>query len=181
MPPRVIKTTSPVITSEDTSVKQVPATFKLVVWEKGTTNFDMGCGKWPALFTEALARMKVTNIPYDPYHVRENEDHHKAMEHLGKKLLDTVTCNNVLNVLNEERMIANVIKHCAGVVRKGGIAYFLIYEGDGSGVAGPTSKGWQNNRKAETYVEEIQKVFPYTRRRGNLIAASDTDQTMYII
>jgi hypothetical protein len=44
-----------------------------------------------------------------------------------------------------------------------GTAYFMVYEGDGSGTGRETSSGWQNNRKTADYVGEIAQYFNASR------------------
>lgn len=158
--------------SQGTSRKQVPATFKRVAWKSGTYNFDMGCGKYPELFTHALARKGVHNLPLD---IPQGIEPQESIDYLGSHVCDTVTCNNVLNVIRSMRTRLEVIRACHGVLKSNGIAYFLIHQGDRSGVGRKTRDGWQNNKLAAKYVREIQHVFGRVKRQGNLIAACPED------
>ena len=55
--------------SAKTSIKQVPAGFKIVekyfTWYQGTKNLDIGGGKYD-LMTEELLKKGVTNLVFDP-------------------------------------------------------------------------------------------------------------------
>lgn len=61
----------------------------------------------------------------------------------------------------------------AKAIKPDGKAYFMVYEGDGSGVGRETSAGWQNNRKTADYMDEIKRYFDSVERRGKLIIASN--------
>lgn len=156
------------ITSKDTSLNQVPATFKRVAWVSGNINFDIGAGKYTK-FTEALANVGVTNYSYDPYHLTYDENKNALMKTYAKA--DTVTVNNVLNVISEQTEQLAVIKTALKAVSLNGTAYFLIYEGNKSGNGKETTKGWQWNTKAEKYVDLIKVYFSNVQRKGNLIIA----------
>lgn len=156
------------ITSKDTSLNQIPATFKRVAWVAGTINFDIGAGKYTK-FTEALGTVGVKNYSYDPYHLTHDENKNALMTTFDKA--DTVTVNNVLNVIFEQTEQLAVIKTAFSALSRNGTAYFLIYQGDKSGNGKETSKGWQWNTKAEKYVDLIKVYFINVQRKGNLIIA----------
>ena len=91
-------------TSAKTSLKQIPAGFKIVdkyfTWYQGTVNLDIGGGKYD-LMTEALKEKGVTNLVYDPYNrsMKHNADVVNTV--LRIKGVETVTIFNVLNVIRE--------------------------------------------------------------------------------
>ena len=64
-------------TSARSSIKQVPAGFKIVDkyfgWKPNTLNLDIGGGKYD-LMTEALLKKNVTNLVYDPYNRSEHHN-----------------------------------------------------------------------------------------------------------
>ena len=81
----------------------------------------------------------------------------------------------MLNVIAEPEARNNVVQQAFDSLKPGGTAYFDIYEGSRSGEGAKTSKGWQNNMKADDYLEEIQQVFPDAQRKGTMIIASKPD------
>jgi len=166
------------ITSADTSIKQVPAVFKRVNFKTGTLNFDIGCGKYPDLLTDEMRRIGVMNIGWDPYHAKSNcQINSKFIYRKGcfDERFDTVTCSNVLNVIKPLDIKHNIVELAHKLLCKNGVAYFLIYEGDKTGVGRATTKGWQNNMKANRYEKIISCHFPVYIRKGNLIAASKVE------
>ena len=141
-------------------------------WQPGTTNLDMGGGRYDNA-TEMLAEQGVTNLIFDPYN-RSEEHNRKVAQEVYSDKVDTTTCNNVLNVINTKGARSNVILQCAKALKPGGVSYFTVYEGNGSG-RGAVSKNdcWQENRKTEDYVSEIEQHYRDVKRVGKLIIASD--------
>ncbi len=160
--------------SAETSIngKQLPATFNRVEWEEGTTNADIGGGKYDNA-TAHLETKGVKNIIIDPFNrsPAHNED---AINQVRGGQTDTATVSNVLNVIKEESARAKVIAQAADAIKQDGTAYFKIYNAAGD-KAGPTQggKSWQNRRAAQTYMPEIEKSFGTVTRRGDLIEATD--------
>lgn len=160
------------ITSADTSIKQIPALFKSNVFEKrpGQRNLDIGGGKFD-LGTQHLAEHHgVESHVYDPFN-RSEEHNASVLRKFARKKADSVTAANVLNVIQHPHHRKAVIQQAHDNLHPTGKAYFGIYEGNGSGKGAVTSKGWQNNRKAEGYMDEVREVFPHVERRGNIIVA----------
>lgn len=158
------------ISSANTSLRQVAAIFKKVAWKPGTVNIDIGGGRYDE-GTKYLAEKGVENLIYDPYN-RDETYNRFVVGRLMKRSGDTATVNNVLNVIAEADVRKNVVLQAAKAIKKDGVAYFQIYEGDGSGVGKQTSKGWQNNRKTQEYVAEVATYFDKTTQRGNIIEAT---------
>jgi len=161
------------ISSAATSInqRQMPATFKRVKWQSGTRNADIGGGRFDNA-TDYLADIGVENVIYDPYN-RTQESNQAAVSKISGGQSDTATVNNVLNVIAEPESRNLVIRQAADAIKPNGKAYFLIYEGNKKGVGSPTASGWQENRKAETYIAEIRKHFGSVTRKGNLITAEN--------
>ena len=163
------KASKQAISSANTSIKQVPALFKNKLFEKykGDKNVDLGGGKFD-LGSDFLKTKGVQNDILDPFNrsAKHNETVLKAAEEVPP---DTVTVNNVLNVIQEPEARAEIIQQAKDIVKPGGTVFFQIYEGSATGVGKTTSKGYQNNRKTDEYLKEIQKVFPDAERRGNII------------
>lgn len=160
------------ISSADTSINQgqLPASFKRIAWQKGTVNADIGGGRFDNA-TDMLAGLGVENVIYDPFN-RSQEHNRAAVAKIAGGKADTATVNNVLNVIQEPASRSLVIQQAADAVGADGTAYFLIYEGDGSGQGKVTTKGWQENRKAESYAAEVGQVFGSVVRKGNLLIAT---------
>lgn len=160
------------ISSAKTSLRQVPALFKDKNVQFGDVNIDIGGGKYD-LATEFLAERGTQNLVFDPYN-RGEATNRATLDFLrdGSRA-DTATNANVLNVIAEAPARANVILEMAKAIKPDGKAYFMVYEGDGSGVGRETSAGWQNNRKTADYLEEIERYFDSVERRGKLIIASN--------
>lgn len=159
------------VSSAGTSIKQVPALFnnKNVVW--GKVNIDIGGGRFD-LATDFLKERGVFNLVFDPYN-RPEKQNSDTLEFLQKgNKADTATCANVLNVIAESDARANVILEMAKAIKPDGRAYFMVYEGDGSGEGRKTSAGWQNNRKTASYEDEIRQYFGEVVRKGKLIIAT---------
>lgn len=160
--------------SAETSIngKQLPATFNRVEWEEGTTNADIGGGKYDNA-TAHLETKGVKNIIIDPFN-RSPEHNEDAINQVRGGQTDTATVSNVLNVIKEESARAKVIAQAADAIKQDGTAYFKIYNAAGD-KAGPTQggKSWQNRRAAQTYMPEIEKSFGTVTRRGDLIEATD--------
>ena len=97
-----------------------------------------------------------------------------------KEAFDTVTVNNVLNVIDSLDEINNVIKRANFVLKPGGIAYFKIYEGDKSGIGRPTKADcYQQNKPASWYLPLIRTYFENTKRVGDIIIAINKRGLLY--
>jgi hypothetical protein len=158
--------------SANTSINstKLPAIFNLVNFAEGTLNLDYGGGKFDNA-TQALAERGVSNLIYDPFNrsKEHNEGVIKTVRRHGGA--DSITCSNVLNVIAEEEVRLSVISNINKLLKMGGVAYFTVYEGDGSAQGKETSSGYQLNRKTTWYVDEIAQVFPNVQRKGKLIIA----------
>jgi len=119
----------------------------------------------------------VSNYVYDPYN-RDDEHNSKVASVIANGKSDTATVNNVLNVIKEPEIREHVIKQALNAVKDDGAAYFIVHEGNRSGEGGSTSKGWQENRPTQSYVDEIAKHFPDVQRRGKLIIARKNSETL---
>jgi hypothetical protein len=71
---------------------------------------------------------------------------------------DTATSMSVLNVIADKLDRIKHLKLIYSALKKNGIAYFKIYQGDKSGITNK-SKFDQNNLELEYYVGEIKEVF----------------------
>jgi hypothetical protein len=150
------------ISSADTSQKIVAALFKKVEWKEGTTNIDIGGGKYD-LATEFLESKGVENYVYDQYNRSEK---HNSMV-LSKAPFDTSTVNNVLNVIQEDDAQEEVLRLAKKLTKDGGKIYVSVYIGDESGEGKKTTKGFQHNKKLKEYFPLLKKVLgSFSRVKG---------------
>jgi hypothetical protein len=167
------------ISSAATSINEtkLPETFKRVAFVPGSINADIGGGRFDNA-TAKLAESNVQNVIYDPFN-RTREWNKNAIAKIANGKSDTATVNNVLNVIQEPASRQRVIAQAADAVRQDGKAYFLIYEGDQSGNSRVTKQkdgvalSWQEHRKADSYIPEVQQHFRNVQRSGNLLVATD--------
>jgi hypothetical protein len=160
------------INSAKTSVNQIPGLFKSKVLETlpNHRNLDIGGGKYDT-GTEFLKSRGIESHVYDPFN-RAAEHNEAVMGRFKENPADSVTVANVLNVIQEPEARAAVIKQAMDALRPGGKAYFSVYEGNKSGLGTETPKGWQENRRALEYLDEIKKHFPEAQRKGDIIYGS---------
>lgn len=162
-------------TSENTSINstKLPAVFKMVSFEPGTTNIDYGGGRFDNV-ADYLTQYDVINLVYDPYNrtPEHNKEVIKTLRRAGGA--DTATCSNVLNVIKEPEVRKNVLENISKIVKPGGKVYITVYEGSGKGDEGPTKAGYQLNRRTADYLDEIREVFPDANRKGKLIVATNS-------
>lgn len=162
---------SQAISSAKTSIMQIPALFKHKAVKFGDVNIDIGGGRFD-LATNYLASIGTTNLVFDPFN-RPEATNASTLDYLRSgKRADTATCANVLNVIAEEEARKNVILEVAKAIKPDGTAYFMVYEGNGTGIGKETSAGYQNNRKTADYVQEISQWFDSVQRSGKLITAT---------
>ena len=141
-------------TSKNTCINTIPSLFKKVRWQPGTCNLDYGGGKYETT-TLFLAMQGVKNKVYDPYN-RTEEHNNRILEYIILNRARTATISNVLNVIKEKECRKYIIRKCYYNIELDGFLYIKVYEGDKSGVGKTTKKGWQENRKLGTYIEEIK-------------------------
>ena len=161
-------------TSENTSInaKNLPAVFNKVSFEPGTVNIDYGGGRFDNV-AEYLVNYDVINLVYDPYNrSREhNRDVVKTIRRIGGA--DSATLANVLYVIKEPEVRADVLRKMKKMVKPGGKVYIQIYEGNHSGDGSPTKSGYQTNRKAVDFEEDILEYFPNAKRKQNIFYATN--------
>lgn len=159
-------------TSANTSINssKLPAIFKMINLEPNTINLDYGGGKFDNV-ADYLSNYDVINLVYDPFN--RSSDHNKKVLSLVRQNggADTATCSNVLNVIKEPEVRANVLSNIKKLLKSGGTLYITVYEGDGSGEGKVTKSGYQLNKKTNDYVEDIKSVFNNVSRKGKLIIA----------
>lgn len=156
--------------SGNTSLRQIAAGFKKIDFKPGSTNFDLGGGKFDE-GTKYLETKGVKNFVFDPVN-RDSKTNKEAFEIVKNGGFDTTTCNNVLNVISEANVRDNIILQAAKSLRPNGTAYFTVYEGDGSGKGRQSQKdSWQEHRKTVDYLGEIKKHFGDVSLKNKVITA----------
>lgn len=162
--------------SAATSLNQVASAMRKIDWKPGTVNVDIGGGRFDKA-TEYLREQGVESMVFDPFN-RDAEHNRQVAERVRDEKVDTVTCNNVLNVIDSASSRANVILQAAKALKPGGTAYFSVYEGDKSGVGRQTkSDSWQNNRVTKDYVSEIERYFDDVTVKDKVIIAKNPKAT----
>jgi hypothetical protein len=161
--------------SAKTSIKQLPAGFKIVdkyfTWYQGTVNLDIGGGKYD-LMTEALKEKGVTNLIYDPYNrsLEHNTDVIRTI--LKVDGVHTTTIFNVLNVIKEREIQLNVIKLAHNALKKGGIVFVRSTYMNRNKVSGVTKSGtFQHYLTQQEYLEIVKEVFPKAKLNYGIIFA----------
>lgn len=169
------------ISSAGTSRNQVPSSmgekspFKFA---PGSVNFDLGGGKYDTA-TDYMKGLGVENVVFDPANrgFDYNMQSLKRIEELGGA--DTVTVNNVLNVLKGADIILSVIQQAAECVKPDGQVIFQIYTGNKLGIGGrPKSKPdqYQQHKTADRYVPLIYRYFNKVYLKGEYIVALEPKQ-----
>lgn len=137
-------------TSAGTSINKnkLPAVFNKVVFNKGSSVLDYGCGRYIDHIRAKVIEQGCKYYPYDPYNLPSSK--------LPEGEVTYGVCSNVLNVIAEDNIMEDIIKT---VCEKSEIAYFTVYEGDKTGVGKATGKdSYQRNAKTIWYAELMQKM-----------------------
>ena len=151
-----------------------PKGFKLIDWKKGTVNLDLGGGK-TTFGTDYLKAKGVKNLIFDFNYPAE---HNKEIaEYVRKNKVDTVTCFNVLNVLDTKEAISNMCLMAAKALKDNGTAYFQVYhKKDGKG-ASQNNQSYQQGEPLSFYVPFVEKYFDDVKKKSDLIIASKPKKT----
>jgi hypothetical protein len=160
--------------SARTSIKQIPAGFKIVDkyfgWQPGTINFDIGGGKYD-LMTRKLKEKFVTNLIFDPYS-RSTEHNNRVLSICRRFPIDTVTIFNVLNVIKEYEMQINVLNLALETLKEGGMVFVRSTYKNPAKASGMTKSGtFQHYLTQNEYLEMVKTVFPDAELKHGLIFA----------
>ena len=157
---------------EKTSIRQVASGLRRGVQSKlllpDTVNLDLGGGRFDE-GTEFLAKHKVESLVYDPYARTEAHNADILARIRDDGGVDSVTLNNVLNVIPTDKERTTVLTFLYDVLHPGGKALITVYEGDGTGKGrrryfGDGTSTWQENRKLATYEQELKEALPVDAR-----------------
>ena len=162
-------------TSRNTSVNssKVPALFNKINWPVVNTKpfdvLDIGCGKYISHLRQFCTVRGMTYLGYDPYNLTKQEND-AILDSLKEKKAELVVCCNVLNVIKEKQVRAEIIQKAYDNLKNYGFAYFSVYEGDRTGIGKESKKDcWQENRKIGDYLPEIKNIFDKTEKKSNMI------------
>lgn len=112
------------------------------------TGIDFGSGKYTEHLRDFVAAHNGTMMFYDPYN---QPAHVNAATLFHRNRSQYCLCSNVLNVIDDDNAVRNAIQ--TAVELGNGVAYFTVYEGDGTGIGIETQNGqsWQRNQKLRSY------------------------------
>lgn len=172
-------------TSKSTSINsnKVPSVFttltnkadKLGIELKNSIVLDSGCGSFPQIISDHLKKYGATYAGRDPFNQPESVNA-EFIPTANKAITDGKTrvfsSSNVLNVICAAEFRTAYLETIADVMKPGEKVYITVYEGNRSGVAGPSGEdSWQENRKYKTYIPEIAPHFSeVTTKYGMIIA-----------
>lgn len=145
-------------TSADTSINTISAVYKILGSLCGEVILDYGGGKYDSNKNYMEQMYNTLVLVYDPYN-RTLEHNHKVLSYFTKKPARHVVCSNVLNVIKEDEVILEILRHIYSLMDKNGWLYIKIYERDKSGIGCKTTKGWQRNQKLSEYIPFVEKAF----------------------
>ncbi len=157
-----------VFAPEKTSVKQVARGLRIGVekgiFAPGMVVADVGGGLYDD-GTRYMEEHGITNLVYDPY-ARTEAHNSRVLDTIKSRGgADAVALNNVLNVIPKAEDRASVLQFAYSLLKDGGQMVITVYAGDGSGKGAMKefrdgTYTWQENRKLETYKDEIAQALP---------------------
>lgn len=155
-------------TSAGTSINTLTKVYTKMDFSQGNKILDYGAGKYDTNKEYMKSKGKIL-YTYDPYNRPEDENNKVLSYVLASGGVDYVVCANVLNVIAEDSIIEDILHNLWKLTRPGGIIYIQIYEGDKSGISGPTKRGYQRNWKASDYARYFIRLgWTYKRAEGNI-------------
>lgn len=162
------------LSSRATSMNKihVPKVFssvsKIGGWIKGAKNLDLGGGKFDNATELLLNKYGVINVIYDP-HNRDRSFNENSLK-IIKNGVNTATISNVLNVIKEDKIKAQLIKQAYDALISGGILYVTCYEGSKTGIAKNTgSDQWQENQPLDYYMPLLESVFGNVSKKYGML------------
>ena len=158
---------------------KLPAIFKMITIPQGSLVLDFGGGDEAAdaVAQAYLDQFDATELLYDKFNQTPEHNREVVKTCRSNGGADIAVCSNVLNVIKEPEVRLNVLENIKKLTKPGGNVYITVYEGSGKGEGAATQKNasYQNNKKTEGYLEEVQQVFPDATRKGKLIKATNSE------
>lgn len=164
-------------TSRNTSVNsaKIPrvgkAVAKLNLWCGGSTNIDIGGGRFDSLTDYLMSEHGVLNLIYDPFN-RSAHHNQSVLAIAAQSPPQTATLSNVLNVIDNNRVITDLIEWVHAVLDENGLLFITVYEGNRSGLPTfPGSDQFQANKMTKEYIPAVSKAFSHVEIKNKLIIA----------
>lgn len=145
-------------TSKDTSINTVSAVYKQMGFPMCEWILDYGGGKYDTNTEYVKQVFDCTLMVYDPYN-RTAEHNKKVLDWFTKRPAHFVVCSNVLNVIKEDKVILEILRHIYSLMSKNGFLFIKVYERNRTGIGCKTTKGWQRNQKLNDYIPFIKNAF----------------------
>ena len=145
-------------TSKETSINssKLPAIYKVLAkhdYIADCSILDYGCGR----FTDHISAfaMKEGASSWDGADKYNQSPAHN--EEVLSKTYDVAVLSNVVNVIKEEQIIADIIDDC---LQHAPVCFISVYEGDKTGIGKATQggKSWQRNQKKADYIEMLENM-----------------------
>lgn len=153
--------------SANTSINssKLPRLYNIINGLTHCTVVDYGCGKYTDHIIDWAMNRDIWWYGYDKYN-QPDDANECAIKHLADA--DYIFCSNVLNVIAEDDVIANIIKD---IVRPHATTIITVYEGDRSGVGRVTGADqYQRNCKKSWYVDFIRGLgYHATSKNGYIM------------
>ena len=152
----------------------VPALFndKNFVVPKGAVVANMSAGTSNAVKNKLESEGAKVVYNHDPF-ARTEKENKKFVSKVSNGRADVVTSANGLNVIQEKENRQRAIAQMANVLKDDGTAYISVYEKGGDSDAQKSGvDSWQEQRKTDTYVSEIEEFFDNVTRKGKMIIAT---------
>jgi hypothetical protein len=167
------------VSSGGTSVAILPRLFSRCSFLSGTINADIGGGRFDKA-SHFLFERGVENLVYDPFNRSYEHNCAVALRVQGGQCA-TATLANVLNVIADPVLRDRVLAQAADAIGDDGRVFIQVFEREKTGVGCLTSKGWQENRRLESYLPEIQRHFNAIALRDGVIVASAPVRCAYVV
>lgn len=148
--------------SKDTSISVVNKVYKQYNFRPFTTVLDYGGGKYDKN-KDYMQQKQVNVLVYDKYNRSEEEN----LYALSVPHYDYLVCSNVLNVIKEDVVIDEILKHMRSL--NADLYLFSVYEGDKSGTGKVTKKGYQRNQKLAFYKSLLEQYFTKVENKKGIL------------
>lgn len=141
------------------NINKIPRGLNLIYQAGYKRAINYGCGLGYENHTKHFCGL-MDLINYDPFikgiSMKPNSNFH------NRKKPDVVVCNNVLNVIEDDKIINEVLDDLESY---GLPVYITIYEGNGSGVGAKTKTGtYQRNMKTKEYKVLKERGYEYKNK-----------------
>eukprot|EP00877_Chromochloris_zofingiensis_P010470 jgi/Chrzof1/5677/Cz16g11110.t1 len=126
--------------------------------QPNTRNIDVGGGKFDTNINYLKHKYQVTNRVYDPFN-RSKEHNLAVLQESITAPFDTATSISVMNVIKDKADRVDHVRLTFDCIKPGGVAYFKVFAGNGSGQEDVQEGTYQSNRGAESYADEVAQIY----------------------